>query len=233
LKVALLGDIHGNSPALAAVLAGARREGVTRLFVTGDFVGYYFWPVDVLRMLDGWDLVVVRGNHEDLLARARREPDFLQVIDEQYGTGTRVALETLSSGQLDWLENLPHPVEAEIDGQRLLLCHGAPWDVDQYIYPDASPDLLQRSAEGGYDWVVLGHTHYPMEKRIGRTTLVNPGSVGQPRNRTPGAQWAVLDTKLRSIALLTEAYDITSVVAEALVREPRKPYLREVLQRTR
>lgn len=233
MKIALLGDVHGNHLALSAVLTAARREGADRLLVTGDLVGYYFWPSEVLQLLEPWDKVVVRGNHEDLLARGRREPEFLGSLERKYGSGTRVALDTLSSSQLDWLERLPHPQEIETDGQRILLCHGAPWDVDQYVYPDANPELLARVAESNHDWVVLGHTHYPMAHRIGSTSIVNPGSVGQPRNRQQGAHWALLDTASRQLSLRSEPYDCNSIVSEAQRRHPDMPYLAKVLQGAR
>ena len=70
MRIALLGDIHGNSFALAAVLEAARAAHVEKLLITGDFVGYYFWPREVLDMLDDWDVAAVRGNHEDMLVDA-------------------------------------------------------------------------------------------------------------------------------------------------------------------
>ncbi len=232
MKVALLGDIHGNHLALAAVLAAARKQGAERLLVTGDLVGYYFWPGEVLELLEPWDMAVVRGNHEDMLAAARKQPEILGQVDKQYGTGLRIALETLSSAQLDWLENLPHPLQVEIGGCRILLCHGAPWDVDQYIYPDAKDGVVSKCAESGHDWVVLGHTHYPMRRECGVTTIVNPGSVGQPRNRKPGAHWALLDTRVGQVEQFNEMYDATWVIQQSRIKQPNLPYLWDVLSRT-
>ena len=63
MRIALLGDIHGNSFALAAVLGAARATRVEKLLITGDFVGYYFWPREVLDMLRDWEVEAVRGNH--------------------------------------------------------------------------------------------------------------------------------------------------------------------------
>jgi putative phosphoesterase len=231
LKVALLGDIHANHLALAAVLAAVRKQGAERLLVTGDLVGYYFWPKEVLELLEPWDMAVVRGNHEDMLAAARKQPEILGQVDKQYGTGLRVALETLSSRQLDWLENLPHPLQIEIEGSRILICHGAPWDVGQYIYPDAEDGVMEKCAGSGHDWVVLGHTHYPMIRECGATTIVNSGSVGQPRNRKPGAHWALLDTQSRKLSFMSESYDLGLIIEMSRVRHPDIPYLSNVLQR--
>jgi putative phosphoesterase len=228
MRIALLGDIHGNSFALAAVLEAARASRVGKLLITGDFVGYYFWPREVLDMLADWDVAAVRGNHEDMLVDALSSPAYLRKIIPAYGSGLNEAIETLTPTQLDWLCHLPHPSTFEFDGKSLLLCHGSPWDVNQYVYPDAKADLLERCAESGYDWVVMGHTHYPMVERVGKTVLVNPGSVGQPRNRIPSAHWALLDTESQQLSLMNATYDVTPVVALAAQRHPELPYLGNV-----
>jgi putative phosphoesterase len=232
VKLALLGDIHGNQLALQAVLTAACSRGAESLLVTGDLVGYYYAPLQVLNMLHAWDRHVVRGNHEDMLNNARSHPELLLNIDARYGTGLRTAIEQLDTQQLDELCNLPHPLELEIDGCKILLCHGAPWDVDQYVYPDAAPELLDRCARPDLDLVVMGHTHYPMQHTIGKTLVANPGSVGQPRNRIPGASWALFDTTNRRLEFHREHYDSSALVTECRKRNPELPYLADVLVRT-
>jgi predicted phosphodiesterase len=71
-----------------------------------------------------------------------------------------------------------------------------------------------------------------MVRDSGAVRLINPGSVGQPRNRQPGAQWAILDTSTRQVTLCCEDYDFHSVALEAAARHPELPYLSEVLVRT-
>ena len=232
MLVALLGDIHGNDLALEAVLASARKAGAEALLVTGDVVGYYFAPARVLGLLDGWRIWMVRGNHEDMLSRVRADATALEAIEGKYGSGIRAALRDLSLEQIDRLCDLPHPLELIFDSRRILLCHGAPWDNDCYVYPDASPDILQRCAAGGHDLVILGHTHYAMTHRVGPTTIVNPGSVGQPRDRRPGAAWALYDTATGGVSLRRESYAVDQVVVQAQARDPALPYLADVLTRT-
>ena len=231
MKLALLGDIHGNHLALQVVLTAVSSSGAGKLLVTGDLVGYYFAPLKVLEMLQPWSRYVVRGNHEDMLNSARSNPEFLNQMDASYGTGLRIALEQLSEEQIDELCSLPHPLELMIDGCRILLCHGTPWDNNQYVYPDAQQTLLERCALQEFDLIVLGHTHFPMLHLVGRTQVVNPGSVGQPRNRKPGAQWALFDTATRSLEFHCEQYDASDLVQECQQRHPELPYLAEVLAR--
>jgi putative phosphoesterase len=231
MRIGLVGDIHGNDAALQSVLEAAAASKVDRLLVTGDLVGYYFAPLRVLELLSGWKFDVVRGNHEEMLSRARNDTAYLATVEARYGSGVRVAIDQLSSMQLDTLCSMPHPLEIEIDGSRILLSHGTPWDLDQYIYPDADQEMLSGCLPKNYDLVVMGHTHYPMVNRIGNTAVVNPGSVGQPRDRKPGACWALFDTKDHTIELRRENYDSSSLVRECQLRHPELPYLSEVLQR--
>lgn len=231
MKLALMADIHGNHLALQAVLAAASLAGVEKLLVAGDLVGYYSYPREVLELLYPWDKHMVRGNHEDMLVAARTDSEFLAQVDKRYGTGLRVAIEKLDSQQLNDLCALPHPISLDLDHCQILLCHGAPWDIDQYVYPDAPTELLERCAVQDFDLVVLGHTHYPMSHRIGNTVVVNPGSVGQPRNRHPGASWAIFDTGSRSLEFRVEHYDPTVIVRDCEQRHPELLYLSEVLLR--
>jgi len=71
VKLGLLGDVHGNDNSLAAVLRAASKAKVDKLLVTGDLVGYYFSPREVLNLLSGWDCYIVSGNHEVMLSQSR------------------------------------------------------------------------------------------------------------------------------------------------------------------
>jgi len=232
MKLGLLGDIHGNSYALRAVLSAAGARGVEKLLVTGDLVGYYFYPAEVLAALAEWEVFVVRGNHEDMLAKARTDSAFLSRVEAKYGSGLRCAMEQLQESELDELCGLPCSLDLKIDGCKILLCHGSPWNPDQYIYPNSEPALMERCVEKKDDVVVLGHTHYPMLQEIGKTLVVNPGSVGQPRNRNPGAQWALFNTVNRKMEFFNEAYDPAPLVEESLRRHPKLPYMADVLIRS-
>lgn len=231
MKIGLMGDIHANHVALKAVLQSAALSGVETLLVTGDLVGYYFFPSEVLELLRPWKRFIVRGNHEEMLHTARSDEDFLFRMTCRYGSGLRTAIDQLDEQSLNELCTLPHPMQLEIEGCNILLCHGSPWDINRYVYPDSGTLELEGCAVGEFDLVVQGHTHYPMHMNIGRTLLVNPGSVGQPRNRQPGAHWALFDTELREITMRCETYDAEPLTRESRRRHPDIPYLSEVLSR--
>jgi len=228
MRLCILGDIHGNYLALNSVLKSIKEMGGSTLLIAGDFVGYYFWPAKVFDLLRGWDVVAIRGNHDRMFERAKSDPTFLRNLEERYGSGLRVALDELDSETADWLINLPNSLEYSTNEGKILLCHGSPWDGDEYVYPDASEESLARYADLAVRWVIQGHTHYPMRKDVGQVTVINPGSVGQPRDRNPGAQWAVLDTVSARVDYFCEHYDVREIISEARKRNPDIPYLANV-----
>jgi putative phosphoesterase len=235
VRVAVLGDLHGNAAALKAVLTAARKEAVARLLITGDFVGYYYSPNDVLEMLSEWQTEAVRGNHEDMLCEVGQDVARLAALTKKYGSGLSVALASLTAAQQSYLCSLPQTRCVELEGRRILLAHGSPWSTDLYVYPDASPDVLEDIASSARrvdaTMVCLGHTHYRMIKRIGDILILNPGSVGQPRDGNLGACWALVDLKSLEIELRVEAYDIDQVAGLAKLKDPDQPYLHNILYR--
>jgi putative phosphoesterase len=232
MKVALLADVHGNSLALRAVLAAATESRCECLVVAGDLVGYYYDACGVLAALDGWSWHAVRGNHEDMLRDWRDGLD-RERIRQKYGSGLAEACERLESRQIDQLVSLPDRRAVEIAGRRVLICHGAPWGVDVYIYPDAPEEVRQRLLGEDADLIVFGHTHYPVVWRDGGKAAVNPGSVGQPRDGSRGASWALWDSESGDVEIRRETYDVAALIAECRRRDPAVPYLSTVLERVR
>ncbi len=231
LKLGLISDIHGNSRALSAVLDSARERGIEALCIAGDYVGYYYHPGEVIDLLAEWTCWRVQGNHERMLAALRVFPGEFGWLRDRFGSGLLRALDELDDERLDELETLPERLAVAVGGRGILIAHGSPWDGDQYVYPDAPEAVWQELAACGADLVVLGHTHYQMQRRVANTLIVNPGSVGQPRDGRCGACWAAFDTETGECELLVETYDVDTVIAEAQRFDPDKPYLALILRR--
>lgn len=232
MRLALFADIHGNADALTAALQGAKREGVDEICVAGDFVGYYYQPVEVLSLLSKWTVHAIRGNHEDMLLRAEKDDEYLAKCTAKYGSGLSVALRDLSSLEFQSLQDLPLSLPLEFDDCRLLLAHGAPWDTNHYVYPNASTEVWTKLDEfESFDFLVLGHTHYRLVKKLKNGVVINPGSVGQPRDGAQGACWALIDTATLDVRSFTEKYDTTRVIREAKLRDPHIPYLHQIFDR--
>lgn len=232
MKLGVIADVHGNAHALEAVLQAAREADVSHLCLAGDVVGYYYEPARCLELLSGWSYDAVRGNHEDLLSASADDLSVAVGVHARYGSGLAIAHDSLSASQASLLDAWPRTRELTFGTLRVLLCHGAPWDTDTYLYPDAPQEDFDRCAGTGADLVILGHTHYALDRTVGATRIVNPGSVGQPRDRRPGAAWMVLDGDTGACEWRREAYDAAPVIARARELDPHLPYLSDVLTRT-
>jgi predicted phosphodiesterase len=184
LRVAALYDIHGNLPALDAVLTEVDAEVI---LVGGDFVAGP-WPAETLgrlRGLDG-DVRFIRGNADREVveeARGLAPPEVMDFVRER-----------LSEEQLDFLRTLPLTETIDVDGLGpTLFCHATARN-DEEIFTAMSPEERWAEALAGVreSVVVCGHTHVQFERSIGDIRLVNAGSIGMPYEHEPGAYWALL-----------------------------------------
>ncbi|MDG5758350.1 metallophosphoesterase family protein [Natronococcus sp. A-GB1] len=194
MKIGLISDIHGNRIALEAVLADM--PAVDKLLCAGDVVGYNPWSGACVDELRERAVPTVMGNHD---AAVVEETPFR--FNSMAKAGVEHALEQLSAEQLEWLAALPEE-RLECDG-RVKLVHGHPDDPDRYTRytrpAEFSPRLLDDE-----DVLVLGHTHVQHVERYGEGFVINPGSVGQPRDGDPRAAYAVVDLE----AMIAETYRV-------------------------
>jgi putative phosphoesterase len=195
LKVAALHDVHGNLPALEAVLADVDADVVV---VGGDCVAGP-WPAESLERLRGLDADVrfIRGNAD----RELTEPPKPQVEGGPPQEVMQWVRDRLSDEQLSFLAGLPLTETIEVSGLgSTMFCHATPRD-DNEILTRISPDERWLDALEGVraDVVVCGHTHVQFDRRVGGVRIVNAGSIGMPYEARPGAYWAVLgsDVELR------------------------------------
>jgi predicted phosphodiesterase len=194
----VVSDVHGNLPALEAVLSDMGR--VDALLGCGDFVGYYPDAAEVVDRLRRLDIHAVRGNHELMAAGVAPVPE----ERAGYYRIDRVR-EVLPVEALAWLRALPPSLVLPCDGLTIELRHASPWDEETYLHPDCA--ALERIELPADRWLFLGHTHHPMRVRRGAGWVVNPGSVGQPRDWDPRAAYGVLDTRARTWEQRRVAYD--------------------------
>ena len=193
MRVAALYDIHGNLPALEAVLAAVEPEKVDLVLLGGDVVAGPM-PRETLEVLDGLGerVVWVRGN-------AERDP--LGWVGDQLDGPTR-----------ERLASLPTTVTLEVDGLGpTLFCHGSPRSDEEIITSSSPPERLAAMLEGVEErTIVCGHTHVQFDRRVDGKRLVNAGSVGMPYEGRPGAYWALLGPDL---SLRQTAYDFAAAAA--------------------
>ena len=199
MRIAALYDIHGNLPALEAVLDEMAHEGVDRVVVGGDVLP---GPMarDTLARLTGLDLPIdfLHGNGEvDALAELDGIPSR---VPEAFREAVRWSGRELEPEQVDFVRGWPPTVRATVAGLgEVLFCHATPHS-DTEIFTRATPeeDVAHLVAGARADVVVCGHTHMQFDRAVGGTRVVNAGSVGMPFGE-PGAYWLLLgpDVRLR------------------------------------
>jgi putative phosphoesterase len=199
VKVAVLSDIHANLPALQAVLEDL--PPVDARVVCGDLVGYYPDADPVCDLLRGLDAHVIRGNHDAYVIGA-----LAPAAEHAAAYKTAWTQAHLSAPNRRWLEGLPVELGFRWDGLKVSVRHASPWDEESYLYAD-SPRLAEVVLQHD-EMLLLGHTHHPMQVAAGAGRILNPGSVGQPRDWNPLASYAVLDTRARTAQLRRVAYDV-------------------------
>lgn len=206
MRLLILSDIHGNWPALEAVLtAEPTRDAVA---FCGDAVDYGSHPVECLRWLMQHADHVVRGNHDNALGYdldCRCMGTF-----REFSQATRSWHRTLLGAQeMDFLRALPTRRQFELRGTRFRLAHATP-EGDMFEYLERSQ---WNSRLGGIDedFVLLGHTHVQGQQTFGRITVVNPGSVGLARDHRGKACYAVYEDGRMELKRL--AYDVRRTAA--------------------
>ncbi len=237
MRIAVVSDIHANLPALEAVLEAV--AGRDRLWVLGDIVGYGPYPDAVVERLRNEDAVAVQGNHD--AAVLGRLP--LGAFNDLARAAVAWTAETMRQDNLDWLAGLP---DTRVEGD-FTLVHGSPRDpLWEYLFSVPAARINLAAFETRY--CIVGHTHHQLTFRDddgqvealparhgGRLTLderrciLNPGSVGQPRDGDPRACAMTIDTGSAEVAWLRVDYDIERTQA-AIHRLPLPARLADRLE---
>lgn len=216
---AIISDVHGNFAALEAVVRDLEQVGCDGIYCLGDTVGYGGSPNQCVALLRARRAICVLGNHDAVAAGLEFPDDF----NAAARTAANWTTEALTGENAAFLRALP---ERRVTRHRALLVHGAPDDRDRYL--DEAGELAAEAValrESGVAKVCFfGHTHLPTlggedvfiagdegrhELTAGRGWLVNPGSVGQPRDGDPRAAYAVWRTDRCEIEFRRVVYDIS------------------------
>jgi putative phosphoesterase len=212
VRIAIFSDVHGNLPALEAVLTDIATVGVDGRYVLGDLVGYAPWPNEVLERLQAERIPAVMGNYDDGTGFDRDECGCAYTDPTEKALGDRSFAWTkahTSDANKAWLRNLAPEIRFEAGGLRYLLVHGSPRRTNEYLYEDKPDSTFARIATGaGADVIVCGHTHRPYEKRVVGTRFINVGSAGKPKDGDPRACWVLIDATTRLAEIRRVAYDV-------------------------
>lgn len=199
LRVALVGDIHGNITALEAALEEIGRRRPDRIAITGDLVMNGPRPAEVVRRvreLEADGALVIQGNTDIAVADLDLTASFpwLDEVPAAHVAAARWAHEQLAEDELDFLRTLPAERRLrDEDGTLLLVCHASPGSQTAGLAADLDPALAtERVTRTDADVIGCGHTHVAAIHEVGRRLVVNAGSCGYSFDGDPGASWAIV-----------------------------------------
>jgi len=229
-RVALLSDIHGNLAALDAVLRDIARHSIggRNVMCLGDLVGYGPDPVGVVARIRETGIRTVRGNYDDGIGRRRGDCGCYYATPEAEQDGAAsYAFTDAALGDADhrWLADLPDSLSFEVGDVRVMLVHGSPRKINEYLLPDRTDAFLARLAdEARADVVCVGHVHMAYHRTVtgegGRTIdYVSVPSVGKPKDGDPRAGWTELligDDGAVEAAMHRVEYDVEATAAAML-----------------
>lgn len=183
MKICFFSDIHGNLYALEEFLTKSKELEIDQYIFCGDIFGYYYEQDAVISKLKNINgLFSLKGNHDQYYLDICLGLENEDRLVKKYGSSYKNITTKISVENKKFVENMMDSLVFNFGGKRIGVFHGSPMDPGNgRVYPDT--DLLESDGYTNYDYVVLGHTHYRMVRHIGSTTVINPGSIGQPRDK--------------------------------------------------
>ena len=223
MKIGVIADVHSNIYGLKSVLK--ELEGIDIILSAGDIVGYYTFVNEVFDEFRKRNIQTILGNHDAYL---------LGMIPASASSIIQKSVEytkkVINKDNFDYLKKIGKAnLDIKIDNLRIKMYHGSPWNkFEEYIFPNYQS--FEKFKEIDADLIILGHTHWPMIKKIGEKIIINPGSCGQPRDYDPRASFTILDTKTRNISIKRVDYEIDKV-CQAVKRAGLDEQLIQILKR--
>jgi predicted phosphodiesterase len=225
---AVFSDVHGNLPALEAVLEDVGRRGIAQTICLGDLVGYGPSPNEVALRVRDLGVPTLMGNYDQGIGFETGDCGCVYKTDEQRAEGA-ISLawtqEVVSADVKAYLRTLEDRFLLRTPRGELLAVHGSPRRINEYLFEDRPASAMERMAqEYPYRAILFGHTHLPYTRSVGATTFVNVGSAGRPKDGDWRACYAIVDAarlanEERFVEFVRVAYDYERLLA-ALAATP-------------
>jgi putative phosphoesterase len=196
-KIAIFSDVHSNIHALTKVLEDIENQEIKDLFCLGDLVGYGPHPNEVIERIRSQKIPTIMGNYDDGIGFEKGTCGCAYTSWEEIENGN-VSIEwttqNTSRENKKFLQGLLNKIDLKVEGKKVLLVHGSPRRINEYLYEDRPEKSIKRIVES-IDIDVLGcaHTHIPYHRKINDIHVVNPGSVGKPKDGDPRACYALIE----------------------------------------
>ncbi len=210
MTIALFSDIHANLPALEACLADIEKRQPDQVFCLGDLVGYNIWPNEVIREIRRRGIPTIAGNYDFGIGRSSDDCGCAYKTDDEKANGAvsiSFTNQITQPAERQYLRELPKHIRVELemnegDPISLLLVHGSPRKINEYLFEDRDEKSLLRILEGAQaDILCFGHTHKPYHRVLNSGTAeaphfrhaINIGSVGKPKDGDPRGCYVLLE----------------------------------------
>lgn len=223
-KIAIFSDIHANLPALQAVLMEMDQRGLDKRYCLGDLVGYGTFPNEVIEVIRERNIPTIMGNYDLGVGHNSDECGCAYKTAEEEALGKRSIAWTnahTTDENKTYLRSLLPQIPLQLGENQILLAHGSPRKINEYLYEDRPDASLERILEGANtDVLVVGHTHKPYHRVLpsGRH-VINEGSVGKPKDGDPRAGYVILSANGKNLMVefVRVPYDIerTATAIEA------------------
>jgi len=238
VRLAILGDIHGNMEALGSAYEAALKEGPDDVMHLGDLGGYAPFVNEVAEFLIEKNIRGVQGNYDFNVAADSEhcgcryeDPAQAALADLSFGWTKKHA----SQKSKEYMKGLPADIRMDIKGKRVALFHATPQKNNIYWHEDRPERFFEEMArKSGADVMIYGHTHRPYMKEYGGRFFINAGSTGKPKDGDPRACIAIVDIEEAGVAcrFLRVPYDIERT-KEAIIRSGLPPEFAGLLQDAR
>ena len=210
MKIALISDIHGNLEAFTAVLKEIKKRNINEIYGCGDIVDYGANSNECIDLIRKYKIKSVMGNHDLNAVTLERIEWFNDIAQES----VKITNKLLTKKNKNFLLKLPKKLEVE----NMFLVHGSPRDyLYEYIYPDTPDDIFEDFFKiAKKQIIIMEHTHIPFIKKFKEGSIINAGSVGQPRDGNNKACFCILDNEKVKAETVRVEYDISKAADKIL-----------------
>lgn len=247
MKLCVFADVHGNSIAWQNMYR-IEKNNVDRFLFLGDIYGYFYDQASIIKdFIEDDRIVAIKGNHDEYYIKyfSKMTGADLKEIDEvvdyegdiwsdlvnKYGCSYR---QKLDNNYKEYLRKLPDSKSFEIDGKRIGMFHGGPGDyLEQRIYPDTeiTVDTVIDVYES-FDLIFVGNTHYRMDRMKDNCRVINPGSLGQPRDNN-GFSYCIFDTDTDVVEFKNVEAELDTLIREAEILDGETDMYKYLLEKYR
>lgn len=197
MRIALFSDVHANLPALQACLQSIEEQKPDAIYCLGDLVGYNIWPNEVINEIRRRGIPTIAGNYDEGVGLSSNDCGCAYKTDPEKQMGA-VSISFTNSivgeEERQYLRTLPKHIRIEFPHLNLLLVHGSPRKINEYLFEDRDEkSLLRIMKDANADVMCFGHTHKPFHRMLaGNAHAINTGSVGKPKDGDPKGCYVLL-----------------------------------------